>query len=95
MRRERVAVRRQGQLEAMRTKQQTSRVGALERHEPFPMRKEMQLHRSNFHERQRERAWSQSIVFLPPPVAARERFLVKERMATDYMEGVQQVQDLP
>ena len=50
--------------------------------------------RSSFYDRQRERAMSQEIVFLPPPVAARDAKLKRERAERDYLTGVQQVLDL-
>ena len=94
MRRERIATRRDMQLDALRAKRDASRVGALERQEPYFMRTATRSHKSALLSRQRERAWSQDIVFLPPPVAARDRSLVRERSAPDYLDGVQQVYDL-
>ena len=91
VRKERVANRRAIQLEKMRVQRDASKLGALERHEPFPMRKEMLTHRSMFLARQTQRAWSQDIVFLPPTVAAREAKVVRERAAADFHEDVAQV----
>ena len=48
----------------------------------------------NFINRQRERAWGQEIVFLPPAVAAREAAVMRERRAPDYTAGVHAVLDL-
>ena len=45
IRKERVTTRRNAQLDMMRTKQQASKLAALERHEPFPMRKEIFAHK--------------------------------------------------
>ena len=53
----------------MRSKRAASKVGALERQEPFATTRELQFQKTNVQARQRERAWSQEIVFLPPPVA--------------------------
>lgn len=64
---------------------------SLERHEPFPMRKEFEASRSDMFMRQSQRAWSQDIVFLPPTVAARERSVARERSDKDYLEGIAQV----
>jgi len=94
IRKERVTTRRNAQLDMMRTKQQASKLAALERHEPFPMRKEIFAHKQNFINRQRERAWGQEIVFLPPAVAAREAAVMRERRAPDYTAGVHAVLDL-
>ena len=58
------------------------------------MRREVAAHKQNFFHRQRERAWSQEIVFLPPTVAKREPAIVRERKAPDYQDGVNAVLDL-
>lgn len=84
IRRERVADRRQTQLDAYRAKAEASRARALERQEPYPMRRDMNDHRTSLLSRQRERAWSQDIVFLPQKLAARESRIVRERKAADY-----------
>ena len=81
-------------LETMRQKREASKLGALVRSEPFPTRKEMQSQRSTLHSRQRDRAWSQDIVFLPPTVAARETSLIRERRMADYKDGIEQVRGL-
>ena len=72
-----------------------SKVSALERHEPFATTREMHKQRTALESRQRDRAWSQEIVFLPPRVAARERSLVRERNAPDYRQEVDFVRSLP
>lgn len=77
IRRERVADRRHTQLEAYRVKAEASRARALERQEPYPIRREMDDHRTSLLSRQRERAWSQDIVFLPHKVAAREKHIIR------------------
>ena len=94
MRRERVAARRNVQLESMRAKQQNSRLGAIERQEPHVMHRELRMQRSALLSRQSERAWSQDVVFLPKAVAAREPKLVYERAAPDYSDAVWQVRSL-
>ena len=55
---------------------------------------QVRVYRSSLEDRQRERAWSQEIVFLPPAVAKREEMLVRERQAEDYLDGVAQVHSL-
>ena len=94
MRRERVAARRNVQLESMRAKQQNSRLGAIGRQEPHVMHRELRMQRSALLSRQSERAWSQDVVFLPKAVAAREPKLVYERAAPDYSDAVWQVRSL-
>jgi len=100
IRRERVATRRRTQLDTMHQKQQVSRAGALERHEPFPMRREVVSQRRNFLERTHHRALNADIVFLPRMPAARA--LAEKTWAHDpcrhdadaYEEGKLQVQEL-
>ena len=94
IRKERVATRRSNMLEVMRQKRDMSHSGALERHEPFPMGRETDRHRMAFIARQRDRAWAQPLVFLPPAVAARDKTLKKERSLPGYFDEVQQVYDL-
>lgn len=55
---------------------------------------QVRVYRSSLEDRQRERAWSQEIVFLPPPVAARDRQLQRERRANDYLDGIASVRSL-
>jgi len=94
MRLQRVATRREKQLATMRSKQATSKAEALERLEPFPMRREVSVYRESALSRQRERAWSQDIVFLPPQVARREASLRRERAAPGYLDEVMTVRSL-
>jgi len=94
MRRERVANRRNDLRATLHTKQQASRIGAIERQEPFMMKKEMASHKHALLSRQRTRAWSQDIVFLPPTVAKREQSLQKERAEADYIDGINSVLSL-
>jgi len=91
MRRERVAARRNTQLETMRAKQQNAHFGAIERQEPHIMHRELRMQRSALLSRQSQRAWSQDVVFLPRAVALREPRLVHERAAPDYSDAVLQV----
>jgi hypothetical protein len=95
IRQQRVQLRRDRLLETMRSKQASSRLAALDRHEPFPIQREVRAYRSTYETRQRERAWSQDIIFLPPAVARRDKQLCKERAAADYLEGVNSVRALP
>ena len=94
VRKERVQNRRQAQLRTYRSKAAASKASALERHEPYPMNKELQQMRDDVLERQRTRAWSQDIVFLPPTVAKREQSLQKERAEADYIDGINSVLSL-
>jgi hypothetical protein len=94
MRRERVQSRRNVMLESMRKQKEASKLSSLERLEPFPLRKAMEQQRTALFSRQRERAWSQDIVFLPPTVAARESSLVKARRSADFYDSVQSVERL-
>ncbi len=94
MRLHRIASRREKQLSTMREKQATSKQNALERLEPFPMRKEVEVYRESAFSRQRERAWSQDIVFLPPQVARREISLRRERAAPGFLDDVMTVRSL-
>jgi hypothetical protein len=80
--------RREKQLSAYRSKAATSKQNALERLEPFPMRREVQVYRESAFSRQRERAWAQDIVFLPEKVAAREASLRRDRALPGYLNDV-------
>ena len=91
---ERVAMRRNSMLETMRAKREDSRLRALTREEPFVKHRELRQRQADMRSRQRERAWSQDIVFLPSAVAARETFLQRERAEPDYADGVHAVQQL-
>ena len=94
IRKERVQNRRDGLRETLHGKQRQSLSGALERGEPFPMRRELAQHRTSFLDRQRTRAWQQDIIFLPPAVQKREQKLQRERAAADYWDGVNEVYSL-
>jgi len=86
--------RRDKQLETYRAKAAESKASALERLEPFPLRKEVDVYRETSFSRQRERAWTQPIVFLPPSVARREPSLSRERAAPGYLDEVMTVRSL-
>lgn len=94
MRLQRVTTRRDKQLERFRSNQEKAKANALERLEPFPTRKELDVYRENAFIRQRARAWAQDIVFLPPHVAKREVTLRRERAAPSYREDVLSVRSL-
>jgi len=95
MRQQRVSARREKQLQRMRIKQAESKANALERLEPFPMRREMDVYTTTAHARQRERAWAQPIVFLPHNVARRDPAVRRERSAPDHRLAIESVLNLP
>ena len=78
----------------MRTKQALAKQGAVDRMEPFWRRKQREAQRATAAALERDRAWNQSVVFLPRHVAARDPLMQRDRSAPDFNESIDEVKGL-
>ncbi|KAL1504272.1 hypothetical protein AB1Y20_010681 [Prymnesium parvum] len=89
---ERVQRRREGLLATFHEKQKRSKMGAVDRSEPFWKRKEQEQLQQSRAQQQRHRVLSQEIIFVPKSMSSHA--LTPDRFEPDFEQSVEQVRSL-